>query len=750
MDQAKSILRGASGIGPRVLVVRLIIFRSLHWNSIGHLAIDNAARKGDMLQGLCAICTDIFTGEQRLNHELPHHQDPHAFLHAAKDGCYICRIITTSGDWKFIATQKVIKAVWYLSRPADTPSGFFRLSIDTLGQDDELALDGAEEEGPDGSDDDMPATPMAWGFHIQPVSGELDSPIPQRHRLTLTASVDLNDSIGAYVPPLSPEDPALADLARTWFEECCETHPSCGPRDFSFRPTRLVEIVDENQVRVVLAQNDTDLGAYAAFSHCWGKARALKLLQANVTQLCSSVLVEDLPTSYREAISMCLTLSIRYIWIDSLCIIQDSEEDWQREAATMRDVYRNSSLNICACAAADSSESSFTGRDCSLITPLKVSSSWDGVENRQYYLSDAEIYQKDIEDSPLRTRAWVLQEVWLSRRSLSLTRSQLWWECRQRRACESFPGGVPATWLSQDLANNLNFHQLHPHEESHHEPRTMVQLHRAWSRLVELYSRCGLTVMLDKMMAFSGIAQGFKQTENPDDDYIAGMWGTLLPASLYWSTMKLEWTRRPEVYRAPSWSWASIEGAVGFPPDLDRERDGGSDVKLLSRVVDVRLKLVGEDHETGLLAGAAMKIQGKLIGPVTADAPEYTLKCVSSSNSELDEALQVARWGFDETTEEGGDALSYLDEFDFNTCRDGVLDGASRKTVLWDSETKIELFCLPIFESFHGNAQSMRGLLLCRVGHQPRDVYHRVGDFSHLPVLEDALASIEEQTIVLL
>ena len=232
------------------------------------------------------------------------------------------------------------------------------------------------------------------------------------------------------------------NLARAWFEECCDNH-SCAPRDPTYRPTRLVEIVNKDTVRVVLTQEYPDIGSYAALSHCWGKSKTLQLLQNNISLLCSEFPISELSTSYREAIDMCLGLGIHFIWIDSICIIQDCKEDWRKEAATMADVYRNSVLNICTGAAADNSEASFMKRDCSLITPLEVKPSWVESNNKCFYLSDAEIYQKDVEDSPLRKRAWVLQEVWLSRRSLSLTKSQLWWECRGKRACESFPGGSP-------------------------------------------------------------------------------------------------------------------------------------------------------------------------------------------------------------------------------------------------------------------------------------------------------------------
>ena len=172
--------------------------------------------------------------------------------------------------------------------------------------------------------------------------------------------------------PTGLEDPDMFNLAKTWLRECRQTHRSCGAPISSFNPTRLAHIVNKNLVRVVLSQEQTSYHSYATFSHCWGKAKTVKLLKANMQVLLHGIPILDLPLSYKEAILVCQALDISYIWIDSLCIIQDSKGDWTREAAVMQDVYQNSILNICASASAENSEASFQCRDTSLIVPLEV------------------------------------------------------------------------------------------------------------------------------------------------------------------------------------------------------------------------------------------------------------------------------------------------------------------------------------------------------------------------------------------
>ncbi|KAK3347456.1 hypothetical protein B0H65DRAFT_570261, partial [Neurospora tetraspora] len=132
--------------------------------------------------------------------------------------------------------------------------------------------------------------------------------------------------------------------------------------------------------------------------------------------------IKELPTTYREGIFVSLALGISYIWIDSLCIIQDDEEDWSKEAAMMKDV---------ATAAADSSQSNFRDRDPEIIPPLEVTVSdwkWEEPGQSKFWLAIkwVDMRREDIVYSPLHSRAWVFQEASLSRRRIDLARTQMW------------------------------------------------------------------------------------------------------------------------------------------------------------------------------------------------------------------------------------------------------------------------------------------------------------------------------------
>jgi hypothetical protein len=246
--------------------------------------------------------------------------------------------------------------------------------------------------------------------------------------------------VASYTPPPNPLDSALLKLATAWIKECDESHPLCKPTDSTFRPTRLIQIIDSKLVKLV-DPTETPTGQYVAFSHCLGKKKTLKLYHNNLDRLCRGIQVQSLPKSYQEAISTCLGLNLHFVWIDSLCIIQDSSEDWQHEAVRMKLVYGNSVLNLCSASVVDNSEESLPARDASLIRPMQVKICWGGEDEEILPLIYGDIFHDDILHCPLRKRAWVFQEWYLSPRSLVLARRQLWWHCRQKVACEVLPNG---------------------------------------------------------------------------------------------------------------------------------------------------------------------------------------------------------------------------------------------------------------------------------------------------------------------
>lgn len=454
----------------------------------------------------------------------------------------------------------------------------------------------------------------------------------------------------------------------------------------------------------------------------------MKLLRSNVDQLRQEIRVQGLPTSYQEAIRVCRQLGIHYIWIDSLCILQDSAEDWEREATTMGDVYGQSVLTIAAAAAAESSAPSFASRDASLIQPLIIETQWDGSGSTKCCLFDGDIYADDLRDSPLPSRAWAVQELWLSPRTLYLTSTQLWWECRELRACEAFPGGVPSAYLQNGAKPTADYS----------EP-TLV--HDAWNEIFERYTRCQLTVLSDRMLACAGVAQSF-QNLLPNDAYVAGLWRSQLPKALFWEPTSHRAGRRPTSYRAPSWSWASIELGVDTLA-ISIDFMGIDSVETCCSLLDVATFPAGHDDK-GSLAGGFIKIQGQLT-EVCSFAGNYgtriTIKqadgswdYIEGSDESCGRFLQRDSWttfAWDECTPTGDAMISYLENFPLQAPYGRQMTTATRTVVYtnirhWTGTT----WTLPIVQWSMEGKSFCGGIVLCQMPGWPKDLYQRVGSFT--------------------
>ncbi|PMD17228.1 HET-domain-containing protein, partial [Hyaloscypha hepaticicola] len=94
-------------------------------------------------------------------------------------------------------------------------------------------------------------------------------------------------------------------------------------------------------------------------SHCWGTKKFLTLTTNNLENSRQRISLEDLTRVFQDAIHVTRFMGIDYIWIDSLCIIQDSPEDWAKESLLMEDVYSNSYCNIAATHASSGEDGCF-------------------------------------------------------------------------------------------------------------------------------------------------------------------------------------------------------------------------------------------------------------------------------------------------------------------------------------------------------------------------------------------------------
>ncbi|GFF87147.1 hypothetical protein IFM53868_05052 [Aspergillus udagawae] len=173
--------------------------------------------------------------------------------------------------------------------------------------------------------------------------------------LFLHALTTAEDPASGYVTARPPRTDTNSEAAKmqigAWLRECKE-HKRCSAlHEDSILPTRVIEVspLGRRYARVVETKNLR--GLYATLSYCWGNADFPTLTSSNYAQLTEGLDEETLPPTIRDAIATTRASSIPYLWIDALCIIQDSEMDKAKEIARMKEIYASSALTIVAAAA---------------------------------------------------------------------------------------------------------------------------------------------------------------------------------------------------------------------------------------------------------------------------------------------------------------------------------------------------------------------------------------------------------------
>ncbi|KAH7399188.1 heterokaryon incompatibility protein-domain-containing protein [Phaeosphaeria sp. MPI-PUGE-AT-0046c] len=383
---------------------------------------------------------------------------------------------------------------------------------------------------------------------------------------------------------VDPSDPRCYGVAHSWLEDCTK-HKTCNQAAPTRLPKRVIEIPADSTAAPRLLVTDVEqLGQYVVLSHCWGSLGPAKLIDELISQFQQGIPLEQLPRSFLDAITITRQLGFKYLWIDALCISQDNAADWAEEAPKMAYYYGQSALMIAATAAEDSSKGILSERHVP-YSPIM------GKEKKYYLRQQLLGWEWDIEYSILASRGWAAQERILAPRVLHYTKRQMIWECVEglRFEASCIKGAVidsgqvnmrsHKSKIQQFVTQGLNIAQsAYVKAESADSTNSMLpatedsitRVH-GWLQCVDNFSICKLTVSSDKLHAISGIAS-IMNHENQMGTYLAGLWSKHLAAGLTWSRTWALLTSPPE-YRAPSWSWASLDGEVSAtvlasPPEL--------------------------------------------------------------------------------------------------------------------------------------------------------------------------------------
>ncbi|EMT74574.1 hypothetical protein FOC4_g10000287 [Fusarium odoratissimum] len=348
--------------------------------------------------------------------------------------------------------------------------------------------------------------------------------------------------------PESTELDASVNFVNAQMSECSTKHEPCKKQLESPLPTRVVSVGSSDaDIRLVELKNVP--ARYVTLSHCWGRKQPLRTIIANFEDMKKSIDANSLPIVFQQAIWIVRMLKIDYIWIDSLCIIQDSQSDWELESLQMCDYYENSFLTI-STATSPNSTIPFLGPRDKRWWPAKLNLT-NGSSNEDVYAQ--RIPSEPEEEGILFTRAWTWQEAAMSSRTVYFTPSELIWECLEHVVPQRY---IPDLEASERLGFSKVF-------STSSDANIMNYVWDMWDDLVTCWSRRHLTFVTDKLPALSGVASRVHKITK--SRYLAGMWEDNLGIELCWARAYRGYQDLPTLstqYVAPSWSWASIHGAV--------------------------------------------------------------------------------------------------------------------------------------------------------------------------------------------
>jgi hypothetical protein len=348
-------------------------------------------------------------------------------------------------------------------------------------------------------------------------------------------------------------------------------------------PTRVIDVGQDEKSNIVYLKEtiDSDRDPYMSLSHCWGKEQIITTTTNTLQDRKAGIKFSELPKTFRHAVRITRGLGIRYLWIDSLCIIQDDEKDWKIESAKMADVYMCSQLNIAATHSSNGNGGCFAERwSLDTLNQIELNVGEDapiGPEDNEEgnykifvrhalhvahdHFTRSMDYAHTIEHaSPLLGRGWVLQERLLSSRTLHFHAEELIWECASGISCEcsrleDYQWGDPDGLLQQSQPDQLKL--LYTSISA--PTATESQILDGWLELISEYCKLKITKQTDRLPAISGLAS--RLARRLPGEYLAGLWSQDLPRALCWLKESGNQNKHPSFRgphaSVPSWSWAS-------------------------------------------------------------------------------------------------------------------------------------------------------------------------------------------------
>ena len=384
-----------------------------------------------------------------------------------------------------------------------------------------------------------------------------------------------NTLIQREVPAIDPGSRLSFKKGREWLQKCRESHLVCREQYARILPTRLLQLpkADEEVTSFRLVEAKTG-DQYAALTYCWGGDQDCKLTMERLSKG-TAFQATDLPPTIMYAIQVARNLGLSFLWVDSLCIVQDDDVNKDIEIDKMADIHGNATVTISAANSVSCREGIFKSRRVEQLNsrwfklPFRVPGK--GMGNLFLATSSKACRRGHSGDDPIEYRAWTLQEHALSPRILYYSYYHLYWLCRETKYADGGLGPRDHSSLGfhegrlQHYTMSKNTGKIDPNIPPYGfnlqdvlwmERNPNRKWQTKWEFLLSEYQHRRLTDPGDRLVAISAIGSQFAAHMNTE--FVAGLFSENLAVGMLW-LIAGQALPRPQSYRAPSWSWAAID-----------------------------------------------------------------------------------------------------------------------------------------------------------------------------------------------